>query len=55
MKCTMLKTNVLIVCGFILYMYVYTGVCVVLKVHVVVEFVAVAVVRIICKYICWVP
>ena len=29
-KCTMLKTNALIVCGFVLYMSVYTGVCVVL-------------------------
>ena len=30
MKCTMLKTNVLFICGFFLYMFVYTGVCVVL-------------------------
>ena len=29
-KCTMFKSNVLIVCGFVLYMYIYTGVCVVL-------------------------
>ena len=29
-KCIVFKTNFLIVYGFVLYMYIYTGVCVVL-------------------------
>ena len=29
-KCIMFKNNILILCGFVLHMYIYTGVCVVL-------------------------
>ena len=42
----MVKTNALILCGFVLYMY--TGVCVVLQVYVPDEFVIVAVIRVHC-------